>query len=452
MLCSVLFAFGCANNPGGPTDRTDAATEEDAGDAGGSDAQGDASDASDSAVPDIGTDDTGAPDLGADALDTGTSDTGTADTGIPDTGMPDMGMPDVPPPPCGGVDEPCCADGPACDGILICNAGFCSPCGIPGAPCCEGSACNLGLVCQAGMCAGCGAVGEACCAGTSSCETGATCSGGSCRACGVEPGTCMPGDVDTESCGTRCGIRTRICQATCAWGPWTACAGEGECAAGAMESMDCGMCGTETRSCGADCRWGTFGACSGEGECTAGETLTTGCIGPCQARQCSSACGLGDCTRENPACSDYTAACFAFCNAGYHPTRARCETTCGECTPGSWVNRITRCEPDSGSSYSMCLICNTTDGCSNACGPGYHVDRIRTGSSIDRNNCGLNDINMVTCRRNTDSRWTQCGTECPPGAIRSDPVRDTSRCNAAAIEANVNIPNSYSFRVTCDPS
>lgn len=272
---------------------------------------------------------------------------------------------------------------------------------------------------------------------------------GMCRACGIEPGTCMPGSRDMEPCG-RCGIRNRTCLATCEYGEWTACTGERACIAGETEMMECGRCGSQVRTCEASCDWGPFGGCTGEGMCEAGTVVTGGCEGPCQARDCSAACMPEGCDEQNPSCMTQVAPCAEPCPNGYHVTRAACDTSCAAgCTPGTFVNRATRCEPDEGSSFRACVICNATDGCANACGPGYYVQRISIGSAADRSNCGLNDALMFTCRKTT-ANFSQCGTTCPPGYARNgSSTRNTSTCQAARIEANGNIPNQYAQLQRC---
>lgn len=355
---------------------------------------------------------------------------------------------DTPAPECGGEREPCCEDG-RCEGILVCGGtGFCATCGRGGEPCCPGGGCNSGLECDGSVCRGCGGDGEPCCPGATPCAGGNTCVAGMCRACGVEPGTCMPGLLETEDCGM-CGTRTRRCLETCEFAGWRACTGERACTPGATESTECGLCGTRERTCEASCDWGPFRECMGEGTCEPGTTVTGGCEGPCQARSCSAACMPEACNGTNPSCTPMPGPCSMMCPNGYHVARADCDTSCAAgCTAGSFVNRPTWCEPDQGTSFRACMICNGSV-CSNPCGPGYYVSRIVQGNAADRNNCGLTDANMFICTKTTPS-FNQCGTTCPPGYAPSGaPIRNTSTCLAARMEANSNIPNDYGRLLRC---
>lgn len=114
------------------------------------------------------------------------------------------------------------------------------------------------------------------------------------------------------------------------------------------------------------------------------------------------------------------------------------------------MNRATECSPDAGASFRACVICNSTDGCANACGPGYYVAQIVSASAAERSACGLTDASMFVCRKTTTS-FSQCGTTCPSGYTRiGSPTRSATTCSAAVIEANFNIPNGYAMLARCD--
>jgi hypothetical protein len=119
-------------------------------------------------VPDAGQpqDDAQAPpvDAGQDPGDTGPADAGQpVDSGqAADTGPADAGLP---PPPCGGLDEPCCG-GALCNAGGFCAADRCQPCGWDGQPCCPGAlatSCGTGTFCVDARCAPCGGHGQPCC-------------------------------------------------------------------------------------------------------------------------------------------------------------------------------------------------------------------------------------------------------------------------------------------------
>src|SRR5690349_8263766 len=60
---------------------------------------------------------------------------------------------DRPPPPCGDVDQPCCATGTICIGGLACASNAkCAPCGARGQQCCDGSCIGPADSCISGVC------------------------------------------------------------------------------------------------------------------------------------------------------------------------------------------------------------------------------------------------------------------------------------------------------------
>lgn len=154
--------------------------------------------------------------------------------------------------------------------------------------------------------------------------------------CGASPGSeCAPGD--RRACG-RCGTQT--CSDTCAW---SACAGEGACAAGATRTQPCGNCGTQTQRCSAACAWENVGGCAGSGPCAPGATQGGGCD-PCSQQTCQSNCTWGGCgLRPGNAC-EYQAgrhhrdcgACrcglqFCLASCQWSTSCVSCCTTCGGC-------------------------------------------------------------------------------------------------------------------------
>ena len=154
--------------------------------------------------------------------------------------------------------------------------------------------------------------------------------------CGVLPGrTCDPGA--RRSCGN-CG--TQSCTSECSW---SACSGEGTCAAGATRTQPCGNCGTQTQRCSASCAWENVGGCAGSGPCAPGATQGGGCD-PCSHQVCQGNCNWGGCTlRPGNAC-EYQAgrhhrdcgACrcgFQFClnSCQWSTSCVSCCTTCGGC-------------------------------------------------------------------------------------------------------------------------
>ena len=160
--------------------------------------------------------------------------------------------------------------------------------------------------------------------------------------CREEPGACVPGSTERRACpsgGTQlatcnasctwslgeciqppcivgqtevlpcslCGTQTRTCQATegsAEWGPFSACANQGVCAASTTDVTSCGKCGKHSRVCNAMCAWDPWGVCEGEGECVPGTTESRNCtiliilvLGK-QTRTCEASCtwgAYGDC-------------------------------------------------------------------------------------------------------------------------------------------------------------
>ena len=91
---------------------------------------------------------------------------------------------------------------------------------------------------------------------------------------GTSNGPCTPNDVENRACG-KCGTQARLCNASGAWMPWSACVGEsGECVPGTEVDEPCELCGTRKRFCSSACSW-VPGPCANQGTCEAGEVTTT---------------------------------------------------------------------------------------------------------------------------------------------------------------------------------
>lgn len=154
--------------------------------------------------------------------------------------------------------------------------------------------------------------------------------------CGVLPGrACDPGA--RQPCG-RCGTRT--CTSECAW---SACSGEGACAAGSSRTQPCGNCGAQTQRCSTACAWESPGACAGSGPCAPGATQGGGCD-PCSQQVCQSNCNWGGCALRGGNACEYQAgrhhrgcgACrcgLQFClgSCQWSTSCVSCCTTCGGC-------------------------------------------------------------------------------------------------------------------------
>lgn len=93
---------------------------------------------------------------------------------------------------------------------------------------------------------------------------------------------CNPGETQQSSCGN-CGTRSRTCNASCQWGSWSSCTGQGPCAPGAVEERACCDCGTQRRTCSSQCAWGAYTPCSGPDPAGGAEACDTGEPGPCAA-------------------------------------------------------------------------------------------------------------------------------------------------------------------------
>jgi hypothetical protein len=114
---------------------------------------------------------------------------------------------------------------------------------------------------------------------------------------------CTAGQTETQDCQL-CGKQTRTCVASdagTAWTPFSACSEQGICAAGTTDVTTCGKCGTYSRTCNASCTWNAWGACQGEGECAPGAVDTIDCqillpilVWGKKSRTCDNGCNWGD--------------------------------------------------------------------------------------------------------------------------------------------------------------
>ena len=153
--------------------------------------------------------------------------------------------------------------------------------------------------------------------------------------CGALPGSCVPGT--TQPCG-HCGMQ--LCGAGCTW---SACMGQGVCAAGTSRTQPCGNCGAQSQRCSAACAWESVGSCAGSGPCAPGATQGGGCD-PCSQQVCQSNCNWGGCALRGGSACEYQAgrnhrACGAcrcglqFClnSCQWSTSCVSCCTSCGGC-------------------------------------------------------------------------------------------------------------------------
>ena len=170
---------------------------------------------------------------------------------------------------------------------------------------------------------------------------------------------CDPGETQSKACGSKCGTQKRTCNASCTWGAWGDCSGQGACSPGAVDSKACGDCGSQKRTCSNQCGWGGWSGCTGEGPCAPGASQVQAC-GMCgeQSRTCSGQCkwaGWGACAGEG-ACAPGAVSSEACGECGLR--ESTCDDYCQWGAAGSceWV------DPDAGAS------CQTLDA--GACANG----------------------------------------------------------------------------------
>jgi len=284
---------------------------------------------------------------------------------------------------CGGALCPACRIGAACGrdqdcaGTALCNGGRCAACVECEAGAMDSQACGL-----------CGTQTRTC---------GASCSWGSWSSCGGE-GVCTPGTLQNQSCGN-CGNQSRTCSTSCQWPAWSTCSGEGVCSPGANQSQACGNCGTQTRTCDGTCNWSGYGACGGEGACAPGSKTSAGCFNSCQQMTCSSSCAWPTAPDGCTGCGcTGISQCGFSCPANMHATSHSYSSGCGTCCS----DNNSHCEPNCGSSFSQCGF---------SCPSGYHATSYTYSSG-----CGTCcSDNSARCAINTGSSFTTCGWSCPSG-------------------------------------
>lgn len=292
--------------------------------------------------------------------------------------------------------------------------------------------CPPNQVCEAGAC-----VRADPCAGVQCPEEDTVCSAGSCVSALVDEDhdgspaadDCDDHDPDVEAgtsapCSTECGDGTSTCQ-DATWQPCTAPT-ECDCTEGQTRQVDCGRCGTTTQSCGDDLRWGAAGACAGEGECSAGATEVEPCPvgGDCASRQrtCSVDCdwgAFGPCTsqtecdegeEESRACGDcgsQTRDCSAQCLWGAY---GACEDE-GTCAPNdSEARGCGRCGTQSRTCDGSCAWGNWgVCGGEGVCDPG----------AVETTACGNCGTQTRTCNAGCGwGAWGACNGQgpCAPGS------------------------------------
>lgn len=171
----------------------------------------------------------------------------------------------------------------ACNGTGVCAPDATQPCGNQGTRVCGGScqwgAACTGQRCEPGLptmaCGMCGTRTRSCDGNTGTWSEWSECGGqGACAA-----GTTRPcGNGGTQTCGDDC--------------QWAAACKDQMCPG--SPTMACERCGTRTRSCDGDTgTWSDWSACGGQGVCAAG---TTQSCGPGQSQTCTDQCAWGTCS------------------------------------------------------------------------------------------------------------------------------------------------------------
>jgi len=288
---------------------------------------------------------------------------------------------------CGACDRRCPTDGGCVDGVCVSTP---PPCGALQQPCCAGSTCAAGLVCGAGTCtAPCGGAGQRCC-GTS-CDAGFQCSSGLCAraTCGLGEGAgCTAGALapncctDGRTCATRDSVSTvggTVCCHAQRGAPCTrneGCCGNllctgGFCTAPATTcsafgqpcTQDAACCGNTlgVRRCLNNGGYGPGPTCAQvcllSAECAsgccanlAGESLRV-CAHP---RYCASTFGCsqplgGSCDRDSQCCAAQSPANITVCERGADRCTRLCtvDAHCG--------HPSLRCRPDSRGVY-RCVV------------------------------------------------------------------------------------------------
>jgi hypothetical protein len=269
------------------------------------------------------------------------------------------------------------------------------------------------------------------------------------------PTDAAPGDAGcsgpvSESCGN-CGVHSRAC-ANGAWTNWSACSGEGVCAAAAMRacgnggsqtctaqcawtacgnqtcsgssSQACGSCGTQTRTCDpSNGTWSSWSSCAGEGVCAPNTTQSCGNGG---TQSCGGNCSWSSCTRQMCA-GPATQACG---NCG---TQTRtCDTTTGQWS--SWA----ACTGEGPCAPNATRSCGQGGTGTQTCGGSCTWSAACTGqtcSGPSTQACGNCGMQTRTCDSTTGtwSPWSACMGEgqCSPGATQSCGTGGMQMCSGS---------------------
>jgi hypothetical protein len=161
---------------------------------------------------------------------------------------------------------------------------------------------------------------------------------------------CLPKTEANPVCGSWSSVSTPVTEPPPSTGPAPSCQGP------SMQA--CGLCGTQARSC-VNGVWSGWSACGGEGTCAAGTTEKCGADG---TRTCSASCEWGPCECAG---GDLSCGAAGDCAAPDDPaTCGTCKNACGKlpnvstrglsCTKGT-------CGYDCAAGFADCS--NGGDGC-----------------------------------------------------------------------------------------
>jgi hypothetical protein len=136
-----------------------------------------------------------------------------------------------PPPACGGLGQPCCADPNSndtaydycSDKTAVCapwqgSHGTCNSCGAAGQGICPSTGCSSGTVARNGECQACGGTGQPCC--SNGCTGGGACSAAlnyTCTACGGQGLTPCAGNICTGNLHPNFENGQVVCTADCGY-------------------------------------------------------------------------------------------------------------------------------------------------------------------------------------------------------------------------------------------
>ena len=377
---------------------------------------------------------------------------------------------------CGGKDQPCCASGPQCSGVLTCEqgtcrqtcgvsglpccgrtqtggrwtgtcidsecdetSGLCGPCGLAGQSCCgsggsQSGTCNSFSYCTScsthpllGCCASCGSVGARCCPASapSPCLSGAQCgSSGWCEECGRSiDGPCCP----DHSCPTTDINQARVCVAdTCQYCGWVGqfCCVGGSCAGGIAA---CNFATNRCESCGG---LGQL-CCDGVSPCGSGLVCDGGRCGP-PCGQTGQPCCSGRLCTTMDVC-DASNICVQSCGRSGEPccvgrvcTNATdaCDAAnvCSACGgPGQPCCANKRCNAGSGCFADVCQSCGTNGlRCCPATAPATAAECFEAGTACD--------LASLTCKPCGYPSAPCCGSSCDSWQAQCNAT--TQRCEA----------------------